>query len=79
VTARLHDHHIDDVLLSGDFTILPRFATGALELALRGVALENDAVLARIAEVYRSVGIESPGVTPEDLAQSVMLLQQSQN
>lgn len=79
VTARLHDQHIDDVLLSGDFTILPRFATGALELALRGVALENNAVLARIAEVYRSVGIESPGVTPEDLTKSVMLLQQSQN
>ena len=79
VTARLHDHHIDDVLLSGDFTILPRFATGALELALRGVSLENDAVFARIAEVYRSVGIESPGVTPQDLTKSVMLLQQSQN
>ncbi|CAG0942542.1 lipoate---protein ligase [Anaerolineae bacterium] len=76
VTARLRDHHIDDVLLSGDFTILPRFAPGALELALRGVLLENNAVLARIAEVYRSVGIESPGVTPEDLTQSVMLLQQ---
>ncbi|MBI5034730.1 MAG: lipoate--protein ligase family protein [Chloroflexi bacterium] len=79
VTARLHDHHIDDVLLSGDFTLLPRFATGALELALRGVSLENDAVLARIAEVYRSVGIESPGVTPQDLTKSVMLLEQSQN
>jgi len=79
VTARLHDHHIDDMLLSGDFTILPRFATGALELALRGVSLENHAVFARIAEVYRSVGIESPGVTPEDLTQSVMMLQQSQN
>jgi len=79
VTARLHDHHIDDLLLSGDFTILPRFATGALELALRGVSLENNAVLARITEVYRSVGIESPGVTPQDLTQSVMLLQQSQN
>ncbi len=79
VTARLRDSRIDDLLLSGDFTMLPKFAPGALELALRGVALEPGAVQARIAEVYRSVGIESPGVTPDDLTKSVMLLQQSQN
>jgi hypothetical protein len=35
---RVRDERIDDLTLSGDFTILPKFATGALELVLRGYA-----------------------------------------
>ena len=74
VTARVREGRIDDVTLSGDFTMLPKFAPGALELALRGTALEESAVHARIAEVYHSVSIQSPGVTMEELTKAVMLL-----
>ncbi len=73
-TARVREGRIDDITLSGDFTMLPKFAPGALELALRGTALEAGAVKARIADVYRSVGIQSPGVTPDDLTNAVMLM-----
>ncbi len=74
VTARVRDGRIDDLTFSGDFTILPQFAPGALELALRGTALSPDAVHARIAKVYRSIGVQSPGVSVDDLTASVMLL-----
>jgi lipoate---protein ligase len=74
VTARVREGRIDDLTLSGDFTMLPKFAPGALELALRGTALEADAIQARIAEVYRTVAIQSPGVTVDDLTSAVMLL-----
>jgi lipoate-protein ligase A len=74
VTARVRAGRIDDVTLSGDFTMLPKFAPGALELALRGTALDADAVHARIAEVYANLAIQSPGVTPADLTTAVMLL-----
>ena len=74
VTARVRDGRIDDVTLSGDFTMLPQFAPGALELALRDTALRADAVQARVGEVYRSVGIQSPGVTPDDLTNAVLRL-----
>jgi len=76
ITARVRDGRIDDVTLSGDFTMLPKFAPGALELALRGTALDAGAVQARIAEVYHAVVIQSPGVTVEDLTTAVMLLKQ---
>jgi lipoate-protein ligase A len=76
VTARVREGRIDDMTLSGDFTMLPKFAPGALELALRGTALEESAVHARIAEVYHSVGIQSPGVTAEELTKALMLLVQ---
>jgi len=76
VTARVRDGRIDDLTLSGDFTMLPKFATGALELALRGTALDAGAVKLRVEEAYRTVAIQSPGVTADDLTSAVMLLRQ---
>ena len=76
VTARVRDGRIDDLTLSGDFTILPKFAPGALELALRGTLLDANAIQARAEEVYRTMAIQSPGMTVEDLTKAVMLLNQ---
>ncbi|MGE5263413.1 MAG: lipoate--protein ligase [Acidobacteriota bacterium] len=78
VTARVREGRIDDVTLSGDFTMLPKFAPGALELALRGTALEANAIKTRLGDVYMSVGIQSPGVTIDDLTNAMMLLTQPQ-
>ena len=74
VTARVREQRIDDLTLSGDFTMLPKFALGALELALRGAALDADVIKARIVEVYRGVGIQSPGVTADDVTRAVRML-----
>ncbi len=77
VTARVRDGRIDDVTLSGDFTMLPKFASGALELALRGTALEPEAIRSRIQEVYRSLAVQSPGLDVGDLTNAIMLLAQA--
>lgn len=76
VTARMRDGRIDDLTLSGDFTMLPKFAPGALELALRGTALDVKAIQARVEDVYRSLVIQSPGLTVGDLTNAIMLLAQ---
>lgn len=73
-TARLREGRIDDLTLSGDFTMLPAFAVGALEQALRGVALDKEAVTARVAEFYSSLQVQSPGVGVADWVTAVMLL-----
>jgi lipoate-protein ligase A len=81
VTARVRDgamgtSRIDDMTLSGDFTMLPKFALGALELALRGTVLDVNAVQSRIEDVYHSMAVQSPGMTASDLTNAVMLLVQ---
>ncbi len=76
ITARVREDRIDDVTLSGDFTMLPKFAPGALELALRGTALDVAAVRSRVEEAYRTVSIQSPGMTVDDIANAVMMLKQ---
>ncbi|MBI5301038.1 MAG: lipoate--protein ligase family protein [Chloroflexi bacterium] len=76
VTARVREGRIDDLTLSGDFTMMPKFAPGALELALRGTALDPNAIKTRTEEVYRTLAIQSPGMTVDDLTNAVMLLNQ---
>jgi len=71
-TVRLLEGRIDDLTLSGDFTLLPAFAIGALEQALRGVTLDAAPVRAKVAEFYRNLPVQSPGVGVEDWVNAVM-------
>ncbi len=72
VVARLHRGRIDDLSFSGDFTLLPAFALGALEQALRGQAATPETLKSRIEEAYQRLQIQSPGMTPSDLATAVL-------
>jgi lipoate-protein ligase A len=73
-TARLREGRLDDLTLSGDFTLLPSFAVGALEQALRGVALEAGPVRSRVGEFYRSLSVQSPGVEVDDWVNAIMAI-----
>lgn len=72
IIARLREGRIDDVTISGDFTLLPSFALGALEQSLRGLSATPETVKAKIEEAYYRLGIQSPGVTPADFATAIM-------
>jgi len=73
VVVRLRDGCIDDLALSGDFTLLPAPGVGALEEAARGLAADPGALLGRFREVYGVMGLRSPGVAPEDFAEAVLM------
>lgn len=73
-TARLRAGRLDDLTLSGDFTVLPKAGVGALEQALRGAELEPAVLRSRLAEAYAALGLQSPGVTVDDLTAVVMQL-----
>jgi lipoate---protein ligase len=72
VIARLRAGRIDDVSISGDFTLLPSFALGALEQSLRGLSATPETLKAKIEEAYYRLSIQSPGVTPEDFTAAIM-------
>jgi lipoate-protein ligase A len=72
VIARLREGRIDDVAISGDFTLLPVFAVGALEQSLRGIAATPATLKAKIEEAYYRLNIQSPGVTPADFTTAIM-------
>jgi lipoate---protein ligase len=69
-TIRVSNDMVDDIALSGDFTIFPVSALGALEQAVRGVK-RDDILTTHLHEVYRTMNIASPGVTPENFAEAI--------
>lgn len=72
VIARLRESRIDDVSISGDFTLLPSFALGALEQAIRGIKATPETLEARLQEAYNRMNIQSPGVSPVDFTTAIM-------
>ncbi len=71
VIVRVHGGRIDDLSLSGDFTLLPALGLAAIEQAVRGLVVHRDELSRRIQDVYRALGVQSPGVTPDDFASAI--------
>jgi lipoate-protein ligase A len=63
------DGRIISTLISGDFFFYPEEKLATLEKALIGIKLNE--VQSTIAGFYQAEGIESPGVTPADLARVI--------
>ncbi|UCG83492.1 MAG: lipoate--protein ligase family protein, partial [Dehalococcoidia bacterium] len=72
ITARLCEERIEELSISGDFTMLPTTALGELEQAACGLPAKHDPLIEAIRTVYTSSGIQSPGVTPEDFTQAIL-------
>ncbi len=71
VVAQLQGDCIEDVSISGDFTVQPVDSVSKLETALRGTRVETSEIAARVSEWYESLGVQSPGVMVDDWVQAV--------
>ena len=74
VTARLREDEIEDLTLSGDFTFHPQHLLEELEVALRNRRLDEHDLTGAIDAFYRAHRVQSPGVSPKDLAATVLRL-----
>lgn len=72
VIARLGNGRIDDISLTGDFTIIPGYSLTAIEHSLRGILVQPGSLLSRIQDLYAQIGIVSPGVTPDDISNAIV-------
>lgn len=64
---------LNEVIISGDFFMLPNEAISQLERKIVGASIEGDDVLNRIRQAYQDISIESPGVTPEDIEKAIRM------
>ena len=72
-TVEIVEGKINEIILSGDFTMLPTEAITQLEREIIGSSIEEDELLRRIRIAYTENGIESPGVLPEDFEKSIRM------
>ncbi len=71
VSAVNEDGKLRDVHISGDFFIYPMDTLEDLETALEGAPADLDALTATIEDFYRQHAVETPGITPEKLAEAI--------
>lgn len=73
VTAEEVEGKLNEIIISGDFFMLPMDAISNLEKTLIGAKIENGNLLNKVDEAYSRFNIESPGVTPQDIETAVKL------
>ncbi|MEM2936219.1 MAG: lipoate protein ligase C-terminal domain-containing protein [Candidatus Bathyarchaeia archaeon] len=72
VTMEIAFDQIRDILLSGDFFIIPEDALPKLEKELVGAPLNRIELSQRLKQFYERAKIQVPGVMPEDFVEAIM-------
>ena len=74
IRARLmaKDNRIDDLLLSGDFTVFPEDAMDRVAEGLCGEPLERGRLTEAVGDLMQRVGMDAPGIEPSDIAEAIM-------
>jgi lipoate-protein ligase A len=68
----ISENRIEDITISGDFTLYPKESLDGLEGALEKVPLEEDRIIERIETFYEKEEVESPGVESKDIATTIL-------
>ena len=72
VTMEVAEGKIRDILVSGDFFMLPETAHPKLEETLIGAPLERGEIEKRVEEFYEKFGVQTPGMKPSDFVDAIM-------
>ncbi|RZN14821.1 MAG: lipoate--protein ligase family protein [Methanosarcinales archaeon] len=73
VFLKERDGKIDDILFTGDFFIFPEDSLNIMAKSLKNVALNKKIITDTLKEVYLKENVDSPGTTPEDFTNAVMV------
>ncbi|MDZ7839098.1 MAG: lipoate protein ligase C-terminal domain-containing protein [Actinomycetota bacterium] len=71
VTCATNNGFIDDINISGDFTLLPSAGITHIENSLISCPLNLETMEQKISSVYSKYGIRSPGLEPGDLVEAI--------
>lgn len=66
------DGRIADIMISGDFSLVPMDCLRTLESELRGVEASREALIDRVKSFYSNHTVESPGMNHGDLADAII-------
>ncbi|NHV96512.1 MAG: lipoate--protein ligase family protein [Thaumarchaeota archaeon] len=72
ITLEVVEGRIRDVLISGDFFMIPEEALPKLEEMLKGATLQREVLTKKIQEFYSRYRVQTPNVAPEDFVEALM-------
>ena len=76
VTAEVIGDKILDIMITGDFFMVPEDGISKIETALKGIILNREEIAEKIKEVFDKNNIQSPGISAEDFADAIMRLKE---
>ncbi|MGQ9514860.1 MAG: lipoyl protein ligase domain-containing protein [Thermoproteota archaeon] len=74
VRAELVCDELREIMISGDFFMIPEAALHDLESSLRGTKMDRDSILKIVFDFYKRSGVQTPGVKPEDFVDAIVKL-----
>ena len=74
VTAEIASGRIADILIAGDFFIIPEQLLPRLERSVLGAMLDPGELEKRIKNFYVETSLQMPGIEPKDLVDAIMRL-----
>jgi hypothetical protein len=77
VRLGIEDRTIKTLEISGDFFMYPEDVLWDLESFLLGKKLDRDSLVTEISDFYTRFSVSSPGVTPEDFVNVILLASES--
>ena len=72
VTVEVAQDHLKDVLISGDFFMIPEDALPLLEKSLRDIPIDYAEILQRVRRFYAENSVQTPGLTAEDFSTAIV-------
>ena len=67
------DKKIDDIMICGDFMVVPPNSGDTLEQALKGLdATDKELIKTKITEHYNTEGVDYLAITPDDIAKPIL-------
>jgi hypothetical protein len=72
VELELSDKRISRISISGDFFMYPEEAIEALERALEGVEVREEALLSAVQKFYSSTGVATPMLEPGHWVEAIL-------
>jgi len=70
-TLRVHKNKIDDITISGDFTVFPSDSITKIENELLNKEINENEILETISKVFNDNKVESPGLTANNIWETI--------
>ncbi len=77
-TIRVRENRIDDIVLSGDFTVHPATRLNDLEAALQNVEVAEEPLTRTVTRFYQESDAQTPGIEPKDWVQAILMVKQGE-
>ena len=72
VLVKVVDGKIRDLIISGDFIIVPESSIDLMESSLIGSSISEEEIIAKLRRFFQTNAFQSPGASPEDFALAIM-------